>query len=137
MTSWGYLWGSVPPEFIRSSLNTQRNWNWNERVSFALKSHNYCSILVSSPLNVFVENRETGTAECLSLPTSLTHENGGIDHANGNGSQTVNGGQLDHGSQHGDGGHPGDGADADGGQPAAVLPSPDSPAACAEAHTKW
>ena len=84
-----------------------------------------------------MEHRETGTPECSSQPTPPSRENGKSELANGNGSQTVNGGQPDHGSQHGDGGHPGDGGDADGGQPAAVLPSPDSPAACAEAHTKW
>ena len=94
-----------------------------------LLSH-YCSISVSH--NLFVKHRETGTAECSSLPTPLSRENGKSEHANGNGSQTVNGSQPDHG----DGSHSGDGADADGGQPAAVLPSPDSPAACAEAHTK-
>ena len=82
-----------------------------------LLSH-YCSISVSH--NLLVKHRETGTAEC-----SSSCENGGSEHANGDASQSVNGG------------HAGvDVVDADGGQPAAVLPSPDSPAACAEAHTK-
>ena len=91
-----------------------------------LLSH-YCSISVSH--NLLVKHRETGTAEC-----SSSCENGGSEHANGDASQSVNGGHAGHP------GHPGhagvDVVDADGGQPAAVLPSPDSPEACAEAHTK-
>ena len=68
--------------------------------------------------------RESGTPDCSSSSTSLSCENG--EPAIG---QPVNGGE--HVEQHVEGG------DGDAGQPAAVLPSPDSPAACAEANTKW
>ena len=64
--------------------------------------------------------------------------NGESNHVDGDDGDPVDGGHSGNGVDPVHGGHGvhGESGDGDGGLPAAVLPSPDSPAACAEAHTK-
>ena len=83
-------------------------------------------------------NTETPT-ESSNLRGSRSCVNGESNHVDGDDGDPLDGRHSGNGVDPVHGGHGvhGESGDGDGGLPAAVLPSPDSPAACAEAHTKW
>ena len=98
--------------------------------------------LLSPPITIIklITWRNTETpAECSNLRGSPSCVNGESNHVDGDDGDPLDGGHSGDGvdPMHGGHGVHGESGDGDGGLPAAVLPSPDSPAACAEAHTKW